>query len=56
MDSREANLPSDHNIYPSFNAATSSSSSSFNSSPPDFLRNVQAAFKRHRFQLTSFCI
>ncbi|KAF5806503.1 putative mitogen-activated protein kinase kinase TTK family [Helianthus annuus] len=48
MDSREANLPSDHNIYPSFNAATSSSSSSFNSSPPDFLRNVQAAFKRHR--------
>ncbi|KAD4385295.1 hypothetical protein E3N88_25463 [Mikania micrantha] len=37
----EANLPS-------FNASTSSSSSSFNSSPPDFLRNVQAAFKRHR--------
>ncbi|KAI3686781.1 hypothetical protein L1987_80468 [Smallanthus sonchifolius] len=45
MDSREANLPLDHNL---FNAATSSSSSSFNSSPPDFLRNVQAAFKRHR--------
>ncbi|KAK4859272.1 hypothetical protein QYF36_002550 [Acer negundo] len=27
---------------------TSSSSSSFSYSPPDFLRNVQAAFKRHR--------
>ncbi|PWA69865.1 Protein kinase, ATP binding site-containing protein [Artemisia annua] len=30
------------------NPNTSSSSSSFNSSPPDFLRNVHAAFKRHR--------
>ncbi|XP_076949390.1 serine/threonine-protein kinase MPS1-like [Bidens hawaiensis] len=50
MDSRQDNnLPSDLNLYRSFNAAaTSSSSSSFNSSPPDFLRNVQAAFKRHR--------
>ncbi|CAH1454337.1 unnamed protein product [Lactuca virosa] len=53
MDSREEdNLPADHNhdsnLYRSFNASTSSSSSSFNSSPPDFLRNVQAAFKRHR--------
>lgn len=52
MDSREANLPADHNhdsnLYRSFNASTSSSSSSFTSSPPDFLRNVQAAFKRHR--------
>ncbi|XP_024976047.1 probable serine/threonine-protein kinase DDB_G0279405 isoform X2 [Cynara cardunculus var. scolymus] len=52
MDSREANLPADSNhdsnLYRSFNATTSSSSSSFTSSPPDFLRNVQAAFKRHR--------
>ncbi|KAI3673078.1 hypothetical protein L6452_39188 [Arctium lappa] len=52
MDSREANLPADNNhdpnLYRSFNATTSSSSSSFTSSPPDFLRNVQAAFKRHR--------
>ncbi|KAK0577375.1 hypothetical protein LWI29_032192 [Acer saccharum] len=50
---REANLP----VPPSSKAqprpiiipdTTSSSSSSFSYSPPDFLRNVQAAFKRHR--------
>ncbi|KAI7753174.1 hypothetical protein M8C21_020279 [Ambrosia artemisiifolia] len=36
---------SDSNFHRSFNATTTSSSSS---SPPDFLRNVQAAFKRYR--------
>ncbi|KAK9080234.1 hypothetical protein SSX86_001910 [Deinandra increscens subsp. villosa] len=51
MDARDANLPPDHNLYPSFNASTSSSSSSFNSSPPNFLRDVQAAFKRHRMMV-----
>ncbi|KAI3733107.1 hypothetical protein L1987_64325 [Smallanthus sonchifolius] len=48
MDRSEADLPadnSDSNFHRSFNATTTSSSSS---SPPDFLRNVQAAFKRHR--------
>ncbi|KAF5809489.1 putative mitogen-activated protein kinase kinase TTK family [Helianthus annuus] len=48
MDTTEADLPpdnSDSNFHRSFNATTTSSSSS---SPPDFLRNVQAAFKRHR--------
>ncbi|KAF9682589.1 hypothetical protein SADUNF_Sadunf05G0124700 [Salix dunnii] len=56
---REANLPvpsapqQRNLVRPVINAAetTSSSSSSFSSSsssPPDFLRHVQAAFKRHR--------
>ncbi|CAK7347034.1 unnamed protein product [Dovyalis caffra] len=55
---REANLPVPsappprNLVRPVTNAAdtTSSSSSSFSSSssPPDFLRHVQAAFKRHR--------
>ncbi|KAI3820056.1 hypothetical protein L1987_13912 [Smallanthus sonchifolius] len=47
MDRSEADLQadnSDSNFHQSFNATTTSSSSS---SPPDFLRNVQAAFKRH---------
>ncbi|KAI7745373.1 hypothetical protein M8C21_004468 [Ambrosia artemisiifolia] len=54
MDSRKANLPSDHNniniIYPSFNVSTtsSSSSSSFTTPSPDFFRDAQAALKRHR--------
>ncbi|KAF9687244.1 hypothetical protein SADUNF_Sadunf02G0073400 [Salix dunnii] len=56
---REANLPlpslrpPKNLVFPATNAAdttSSSSSSSFSSSssPPDFLRHVQAAFKRHR--------
>ncbi|KAK1436416.1 hypothetical protein QVD17_02196 [Tagetes erecta] len=49
MDRSEAELPSnnsDSNLHRSYNASTTTSSSS--SSPPHFLRNVQAAFKRHR--------
>ncbi|KAF2291440.1 hypothetical protein GH714_024152 [Hevea brasiliensis] len=43
-------------VRPMINAdTTSSSSSSFSSSsPPDFLKHVQAAFKRHRPLCTSF--
>ncbi|GLT57741.1 hypothetical protein SLA2020_306910 [Shorea laevis] len=47
---REANLPlppSTNLVRPISNQDTSSSTSS-SSSPPDFLRHVQAAFKRHR--------
>ncbi|KAI3513573.1 hypothetical protein L1887_20909 [Cichorium endivia] len=47
IDRREADLPaenSDSNFHRSYNVTTSSSSLS---SPPDFLRGVQAAFKRH---------
>ncbi|KAG6776057.1 hypothetical protein NC652_014179 [Populus alba x Populus x berolinensis] len=51
---REANLPVSsaplqRNLFrPVTNAADTTSSSSSSSSPPDFLRHVQAAFKRHR--------
>ncbi|XP_011001427.1 PREDICTED: serine/threonine-protein kinase MPS1-like isoform X2 [Populus euphratica] len=51
---REANLPvpsapPQRNLFrPVTNAADTTSSSSSSSSPPDFLRHVQAAFKRHR--------
>ncbi|KAJ6997804.1 serine/threonine-protein kinase MPS1-like isoform X2 [Populus alba x Populus x berolinensis] len=51
---REANLPVpsaplQRNLFrPVTNAADTTSSSSSSSSPPDFLRHVQAAFKRHR--------
>ncbi|XP_048226874.1 serine/threonine-protein kinase MPS1 isoform X2 [Ricinus communis] len=48
---REANLPKNNIARPILNSdSTSSSSSSFSSSssPPEFLRHVQAAFKRHR--------
>eukprot|EP00258_Populus_trichocarpa_P041818 XP_024457837.1 uncharacterized protein LOC7469131 isoform X3 [Populus trichocarpa] len=51
---REANLlvpsapPQRNLVRPVTNAADTTSSSSSSSSPPDFLRHVQAAFKRHR--------
>nr|KAJ0224539.1 hypothetical protein LSAT_V11C100003710 [Lactuca sativa] len=48
MDRREADLPADNpdsNFHRSFNVTTSSSSSS--SAPSNFLRDLQAAYKRH---------
>lgn len=49
---REANLPvapgPAGNLIRPTAKPPDTTSSSFSSSPPDFLRNVQAAFKRHR--------
>ena len=50
-------VPDSHQSRSITSSSSSSSSSFYSSSPPDFLRHVQAAFKRHRplgISLTTF--